>query len=192
MPGHEIDPDRRLAFAIPPIPDAGQYTQWLDPGDPDERALLISAAHPELDTDAETMLVDGREMNPRLHLAIHEIIASQLVDDEPPEGMGDGAAPAPTRLRAARDPAHARRCHDPAAVHCTTSAHTTPTSIAPRSTHCRSHGSARGAAARLHPPRALRTRPTRRNGARPSARHAAATGVAERRSRSPRRGGCTT
>jgi hypothetical protein len=85
MPGPEIDRDRRLAFAIPPIADPGQDTQRLDPADPDERALLIRAAHPELDTDAETMVVDGREMNPRLHLTIHEIIASQLVDDEPPE-----------------------------------------------------------------------------------------------------------
>jgi hypothetical protein len=47
--------------------------------------MLIAAAHPELDTDAETMVVDGREMNPRLHLTIHEIVATQLVDNEPPE-----------------------------------------------------------------------------------------------------------
>ena len=31
------------------------------------------------------MVVDGREMNPRLHLTIHEIVAAQLADDDPPE-----------------------------------------------------------------------------------------------------------
>ena len=31
------------------------------------------------------MIVDGREMNPRLHLTIHEIVAAQLADDDPPE-----------------------------------------------------------------------------------------------------------
>jgi uncharacterized protein DUF1841 len=83
--GPETDHDRRLVFAIPPIADPGEDTQQLDPVDPDERALLIRAAHPELDTDAEPMLVDGREMSPRLHLTIHEIVATQLVDDDPPE-----------------------------------------------------------------------------------------------------------
>ena len=75
----------RLAFGIPPIPRPDEDTQALDPADPDERALLIRAAHPELDTDAETVIVDGREMNPRLHLTIHEIVAAQLADDDPPE-----------------------------------------------------------------------------------------------------------
>ena len=79
------DRDVRLAFGIPPIPDADEATRALDPADPDERALLIRAAHPELDTDAETVIVDGREVNPRLHLRIHEIVAAQLADDDPPE-----------------------------------------------------------------------------------------------------------
>lgn len=60
-------------------------TTLLDPADPDDRALLIRAAHPELDTDQETMVVAGSEINPRLHLAIHEIVATQLADDDPPE-----------------------------------------------------------------------------------------------------------
>jgi len=79
------DRERRLAFAIPPIAEPDEETQWLDPTGPDERALLIRAAHPELDTDAETVVLDGREMNPRLHLTIHEIVATQLVDDDLPE-----------------------------------------------------------------------------------------------------------
>jgi hypothetical protein len=80
------DRDRRLVFAIPPIADPGELDpDLLDPADADERALLIRAAHPELDTDAETMVVNGQEMNPRLHLAIHEVVATQLADDDPPE-----------------------------------------------------------------------------------------------------------
>ena len=85
MTGPQADRDRRLAFAIPLIAEPGEETQGLDPNDADDRALLIAAAHPELDTHAETALVEGREMNPRLHLTIHEIIASQIVDDDPPE-----------------------------------------------------------------------------------------------------------
>jgi hypothetical protein len=77
--------DRRLAFAIPPIDHPDEGTQRLDPADPDERSLLIRAAHPELDPEADTVVVDGGEMNPRLHLTIHEVVATQLADHEPPE-----------------------------------------------------------------------------------------------------------
>jgi hypothetical protein len=82
--GSETDRDRRLAFAVPALPDPDD-TELLDLADPDERALLIRAAHPELDPELETMIVDGREMNPRLHLTVHEIVATQLADDDPPE-----------------------------------------------------------------------------------------------------------
>jgi hypothetical protein len=79
------DHDPRLAFAIPPMAEPGKEMAGLDPADADDRALLIAAAHPELDTNAETALVDGREINPTLHLTIHEIVATQIVDDDPPE-----------------------------------------------------------------------------------------------------------
>jgi uncharacterized protein DUF1841 len=81
------DRERRLAFAIPTVEQELDDidTSLLDPTDPDERALLIRAAHPELDTDQETMVIGGSEINPRLHLALHEIVATQLVDDDPPE-----------------------------------------------------------------------------------------------------------
>jgi hypothetical protein len=85
MSGSQADRDRRLAFAIPPITDPDEEIEWLDPADADERALLIAAAHAELDTEAESASVDGHEINPRLHLAIHEIVANQIVDDDPPE-----------------------------------------------------------------------------------------------------------
>jgi len=82
----DADHDRRLAFAIPAPPnERAPGTELLDPADPDDRALLIRAAHPELAPELETMLVDGHEMNPRLHLTVHEIVATQLADDDPPE-----------------------------------------------------------------------------------------------------------
>ena len=61
----------RLAFAIPPLPDP-DLTAGLDPADPDDRAQLIRAAHPELDSNRETVTLDGSELNPRLHLSVHE------------------------------------------------------------------------------------------------------------------------
>jgi hypothetical protein len=81
------DRARRLAFAIPPIdrPPEDLVLEWLDPADEDDRSVLFAAGHPELDTEAETVVVDGQEMNPRLHLILHEIVAKQLADDDPPE-----------------------------------------------------------------------------------------------------------
>jgi hypothetical protein len=85
MTGPHADRDRRLKFAIPPIAEPPEELPWLDPSDADDRALLIAAAHPELDTEAETAWADGHEINPRLHLTLHEIVATQIVDDDPPE-----------------------------------------------------------------------------------------------------------
>jgi Domain of unknown function (DUF1841) len=81
------DHERRLAFAIPAVEhDLDDLdTSLLDLADPDDRALLIRAAHPELDTDEETMVIGGSEINPRLHLTLHEIVATQLAEDDPPE-----------------------------------------------------------------------------------------------------------
>ena len=59
----------------------------IDPSDPDERGLVIRGEHPEYAAaladpfhDAE---VDG--VNPRLHVAMHEMVANQLWDGEPAE-----------------------------------------------------------------------------------------------------------
>jgi hypothetical protein len=65
---------RRLAFAIPPI---DERPEGLNPADEDDRSLLLAAAHPELDTAEET--------SPVLHLLMHEIVAKQLADLDPPE-----------------------------------------------------------------------------------------------------------
>jgi hypothetical protein len=61
----------------------------LDSADPDERRLLIEAEHPRLRQalrdDVDEIVVDGQVMNPRLHIALHEIVAERLWADEPPE-----------------------------------------------------------------------------------------------------------
>jgi len=89
--------DTRIAAAIPPLDaharERAASQEWdvslLDPTDPDERSVLIHLAHPTLD-DAidrgdDELIVDGRAMNPRLHLIIHEVVATQIIDGDPPE-----------------------------------------------------------------------------------------------------------
>lgn len=59
----------------------------LDPGDADERRLLIEGEHPEYQAALADPAFDGavEGVSPRLHIAMHEIIANQLWDDDPPE-----------------------------------------------------------------------------------------------------------
>lgn len=63
----------------------------LDRADPDERSLLLRLAHPDLDEaiqeGRETVVVGAEPINPRLHLAIHEVVATQIIDDDPPEAF---------------------------------------------------------------------------------------------------------
>ena len=82
--------DERRAFAVPPA--VGEVDEidleLLDPSDPDERRMLIEAEHPELREaleSGEEIVVAGTPMNPRLHIAMHEIVANQLWDDDPPQ-----------------------------------------------------------------------------------------------------------
>jgi Domain of unknown function (DUF1841) len=82
--------DERRAFAVPPASGEvdGIDLALLDRDDPDDRRLLIEAEHPEfreaLARDEE-IVVAGEPMNPRLHITMHEIVANQLWDDDPPE-----------------------------------------------------------------------------------------------------------
>jgi Plasmid pRiA4b ORF-3-like protein/Domain of unknown function (DUF1841) len=59
----------------------------LDPGDPDERRLLIEGEHPEYHGALTDPAFDGEidGVNPRLHIAIHEVVANQLWEDDPAE-----------------------------------------------------------------------------------------------------------
>jgi hypothetical protein len=67
------------------VDDDGELA--LDPADPDQRSLAIRGEHPEyaaaLDNPFGDDLVDG--VNPRLHIAMHEMVANQLWDGEPAE-----------------------------------------------------------------------------------------------------------
>jgi hypothetical protein len=85
-----MEGDRR-SFAVPPA--HGTYDDidlsLLDPSDPDDRRVLIEADHPDLQAalldELDEIVVGGEPMSPRLHIAMHEIVANQLWDDDPPE-----------------------------------------------------------------------------------------------------------
>ncbi len=88
--GPEELPDllERRTFAIPAVGTriGAEEFPFLDPGDPDDRGMLIEGEHPEYHdalADPEAGTVDG--VNPRLHVTVHEIVANQLWDDDPPE-----------------------------------------------------------------------------------------------------------
>jgi hypothetical protein len=79
--------ERRM-FAMPAVGTriGDEEFPFLDPSDPDDRGMLIEGEHPEYHdalADPESGTVDGA--NPRLHIAVHEIVANQLWDDDPPE-----------------------------------------------------------------------------------------------------------
>lgn len=61
----------------------------LDPDDEDDRYFFILAEHPELvsalENEVDEMEQHGAVVNPRLHLSIHQIVANQLWQNDPPE-----------------------------------------------------------------------------------------------------------
>jgi hypothetical protein len=79
------DLDHRLTWLFP---DAALDGEWA----PDDETVgeLVEDQHPELaeavaDGVDEVPVEDGHLINPRLHLALHEIAARQILDDQPPE-----------------------------------------------------------------------------------------------------------
>jgi len=80
--------ERRLFVADPDaLDELGVTIDQL--ADPDVRSAVIRGEHPEFaealqDGRGEVELGDG-PMNPRLHLVMHEVVATQLWDDSPPE-----------------------------------------------------------------------------------------------------------
>jgi hypothetical protein len=86
----EPQPGDRRSWAIPPA--HGIYReldlQLLDSGDEDERALLLEALHPEF-ADAwhgdGDVIINGEPVNPRLHVAMHQVVANQLLAGDPPQ-----------------------------------------------------------------------------------------------------------
>jgi Domain of unknown function (DUF1841) len=83
------DADARLGFVAAPAALAELDLTVADLAEPDMRSLVIRHEHPELDPalreGRREVEVDGAPMNPRLHFAMHEIVATQLWDDDPPE-----------------------------------------------------------------------------------------------------------
>jgi hypothetical protein len=62
--------------------------ELLDPDSEDDRMLLIEALHGEyaeaLESDDE-MIVNGGPFSPRLHLTMHQVVANQLIANDPLE-----------------------------------------------------------------------------------------------------------
>jgi hypothetical protein len=91
MPADEA---ARRAFALPPLPPDATLgedivLEWLNPEDEDERRMLIRAAHPEmheaLEAGEDEIVIGGQAVNIGMHMAVHDMVAAQLWDDEPPE-----------------------------------------------------------------------------------------------------------
>ena len=83
-PARTQDALDRRTFAMPYVGTRignDDYPQ-LNPGDPDDRRLLIEGEHPEYHGAGSR---DVAGVNPDLHIALHEMVASQLWDDDPPD-----------------------------------------------------------------------------------------------------------
>jgi hypothetical protein len=62
--------------------------EQLDSADEAELTFLLEATHPELADALRSsgeVIVDGEPFNPRLHIAMHQIVANQLLVNDPPE-----------------------------------------------------------------------------------------------------------
>jgi hypothetical protein len=84
-----MDEAERRRWALPVMSGVvdGIDLSLLDPADADERRLLIEAEHPEfrqaLALERTAVTVAGREVNPVLHVALHQIVAQQLWEGDP-------------------------------------------------------------------------------------------------------------
>jgi hypothetical protein len=72
----EPEPDDRRSWVLPRAHGIyqGLDLELLDPGDEDDRALLIEAQHPEFAGalhGEDDVMVGGETVNPRLHVAMH-------------------------------------------------------------------------------------------------------------------------
>ena len=81
----------RLLWVVPPAEGRmGDIDlSGLNPADEYDRSLLILAEHPEL-YDAvigriQRIEVHGKVIRPQLHISIHEVVANQILDDDPSE-----------------------------------------------------------------------------------------------------------
>jgi uncharacterized protein DUF1841 len=86
----EPAPDDRRSWAMPP--GHGTYQELdlelLDPSDEGELTFLIEALHTRFEDalrNDEEMTAGDEPFSPRLHVAMHQVVASQLLADQPPE-----------------------------------------------------------------------------------------------------------
>jgi hypothetical protein len=86
----EPDPADRRSWAIPS--GHGTYQgldlELLHPDDENELTFLIEAQHAEFEDalrSQDEVIVDGKPFSPRLHVAMHQVVANQLLADHPPE-----------------------------------------------------------------------------------------------------------
>ena len=84
-------PDDRGSWAVPSGHGTfqGLDLELLDPGDEGQRTFLLEAQHLEmaeaLERHEEIIAANGEPMNPMLHIALHGIVANQILGDDPPE-----------------------------------------------------------------------------------------------------------
>jgi len=85
----EPDPTDRRSWATPS--GHGTYQgldlELLDPNDENELTFLIEAQHAEFEdalNSHEDVTVNGEPFSPRLHVAMHQVVANQLLADDPP------------------------------------------------------------------------------------------------------------
>jgi len=83
-------PGDRRSWAVPRAHGTyqGLDLELLDPDDEDDRAMLIEALHLEFAGalhGEDEVIVGGETVNPRLHVAMHQVVANQLVADDPPQ-----------------------------------------------------------------------------------------------------------
>ena len=81
--------DDRLSWATPEGHGTwkGIDLELLDPGDEDELGLLVEALHDcqDLSWSGLAATPSGPVGNPRLHVAMHQIVSRQLRADDPPQ-----------------------------------------------------------------------------------------------------------
>ena len=79
----------RRRFVADPDVLAALDMSVADLADPDARSLVIRHEHPEfeaaLSDDVDEIDLGYGQINPRLHLAMHKVVATQLWDGDPPE-----------------------------------------------------------------------------------------------------------
>jgi uncharacterized protein DUF1841 len=86
----EPEPADRQSWVIPPAHGTyqGIDLELLDLAEEDSRAILMEARHPEFADALHSggdVIVEGEPVNPRLHVAMHQVVANQLLADDPPE-----------------------------------------------------------------------------------------------------------